>query len=112
MSKNTLTILLVNRALKVGETAVKDIFQKYEWKYDLIMFPPKDDDPGCRIQIVSYQWNLIRNLEELLNIRIAYDEDRDFYDFDLTEIQEEVFYEMLSQQYEVKPIDLTSIESS
>ncbi len=106
-----LSILLIDRPLKNGENIVKDVFKVYGPKYDLLVFPPKEDDPECRIQIVFYEYDLIKEMESLFNIGVDYDPDDlgEFFDFDLTQIEEDVFYEILSQSYVVITTDLSTL---
>ena len=112
MNRSKLTVLQIDRKLKEGEEAVRDIFYPYKEKYDLIMFPPKDDDPECRIQIVFDFFRLLKTLEVLFSIRIDYDgnDPEDFFDFDLTEITEEAFYDVLNQEFDVTTINLSEIK--
>lgn len=111
-SKNQLTILLIDCRLKENEEAVRDIFYVYKEKYSLIIFPPKEDDPECRIQIVFDDFSFLKKLEDLFSIRIEYDgnDPEEFFDFDLTEITEEAFYDVLSQEFEVTTFNLSEIK--
>jgi hypothetical protein len=112
MEKRPLTILLMNRPLNECENVVKDIFLVYKEKYDLIMFPPKESDPECTIQIVFDKFSLLYELQDLLQISIEYDgnDPADFFDFDTTEISEEAFYEVLSQSFDITTFELTEVE--
>lgn len=111
MNKDKLKVLVINRTTKENENIVKDVFNVYGWDYDLILFPPKEESGECLIQLVSFQSKLRSDFSEIFNQRIDYEyEDDDFYDFDLEEIKLDVFYDMLSQRFEVETFDLTSIE--
>lgn len=111
-NKNPLTVLVIDRPLKQGEKAVKDIFYIYGEKYGLIVFPPKEEDHECRIQIVFFKYNLMSDLESIFHTSVDYDIDDppDFFDFDLTEIGLDTFYDLLNQKFEVQPINLTDVE--
>ena len=110
--KKDLSILLIDRAKKEEENVVKDIFYKYGKKYGLIVFPPKNDDEECRIQVVFYNHSILSSLQEIFQIFIDYDMDdpADFFDFDLTEIEENVFYEMLESHYSISLHNLSEVE--
>jgi hypothetical protein len=106
-----LTILVINRPTKVNENIVKDVFNVYGYKYDLLIFPPKENSEECIIQAVSFKSQLRYDFSEIFNRDIDYeDEDDDFYDFDLEEIELDTFYDMLDRRFEVETFDLTDIE--
>lgn len=100
---------MIDRSFKDGVNVVKDVFEVYGPKYNIIVFPPKNDDPECRIQVVFYKYNLVRELEDLFSISIDYDFDDppEFFDFDLTEIEEEVFIEILEKRFGISITNLS-----
>ncbi len=107
-----LNILIVDRPLKNGENEVKDIFNVYGKKYDLIMFPSKEDDPECRVQFVSFNYNLIFLFQELLGIHISYDEDENYYDFNTTQIKYDDLIDIFKKGFKLIYGDLTAVESN
>lgn len=110
-TKRDLKILIVNRESPTEENVVKDIFFKYRNDFDLIVFPPKESGE-CIIQCVSFKSELRHDFSEIFNQYIDYeDEDDDFFDFDLCEIEMNTFYDMLDQRFEVLNYNLTNIES-
>lgn len=114
MEKENLSILLIDRPVKDGQHIIKDVFKVYGPKYGLLVFPPKKDDPECRIQVVFWEYDLIEEIENLFSsIRIYYDPNdlEDFFDFDLTEIAEDVFYEVLETRYIISVKKLSEIDS-
>jgi len=109
-TKRDLKILIIDRESPSGENVVKDIFFKYRNDFDLMVFPPKESDE-CVIQCISYKSQLRHDFSEIFNQHIDYeDEDDDFFDFDLYEIEMDTFYDMLYQRFEVLNYNLTSIE--
>jgi hypothetical protein len=109
--KSKLNVLVINRTTKENECIVKDVFEVYGWKYNLLIFPPKEGSGECLIQAISFQSKLMDDFSEIFNQRIDYeDEDDDFYDFDLEEIELDTFYDMLNQKFEVETFNLTDIE--
>jgi len=110
--KSDLSILIIDRPLTEMEKVVRDIFMVYGNKYDLIAFLPKEGDRECRIQIVSFKYSLISDLQILFNILVDYDMDDpdEFFDFDLTQIETDVFYDVLSQRFEIQIFNLTDVE--
>jgi hypothetical protein len=109
--KTDLRILIVNRKSPAEENVVKDVFFKYRNDFDLIVFPPKESGE-CVIQCVSFKSQLRNDFSEIFNQHIDYeDEDDDFFDFDLQEIEMGTFYDMLDQRFEVSNYNLTAIES-
>ncbi len=107
MDKNKLTILVIDRPFKEKETAAKNILPIYGPKYDLIMFPPKEDDPETRIQLVFCKQKLIEEFKNLFSIRFDYGPNdlNEFFDFDIADIDE-----VLSQNFEIKIFNLTEVE--
>lgn len=106
-----LKILVIDRPTKENENIVKDVFKVYGWKYDLLIFPPKEDSEECLIQAVSFESKLRNDFSEIFNQYVDYeDEDDDFYDFDLEEIELDTFYDMLNQRFEIETFNLTNIE--
>lgn len=111
--KNKLRILVINRTTKENENIVKDVFNVFGPNYDLLIFPPKENSEECLIQAVSFKSNLRHDFSEIFNRHIDYeDEDDDFYDFDLEEIELDTFYDMLGQKFEVETFNLTDIENN
>lgn len=112
MNKSELSILLIDKKMKEGENIVKNVFTKYGRNYGLLMFPPDSTDQEIRIQIVFFNYNLLNDMEKLFHINIDYDPDDlpNFFDFDLTEIEEDVFYEILDNKYSLSIKKLTEIE--
>jgi len=109
--KSKLKVLVINRTPKENENVVEDVFRVYGQAYDLIIFPPKEDSGECLIQVVSFRSVLRNDLSQIFNRQIDYeDEEDDFYDFDLEEIELDIFYDMLSQRFEVQAFNLTDIE--
>ena len=109
--KKELKILVINRAWKEGEKPVP-IFKKYRAEgYDVIIFPFTEDKRRTEVIFFDLHKHLLP-FEELFNINIEYDMDGGdpFYDFDLAEISEEVFYDILDQEFEVSSFSLTDIE--
>lgn len=112
MQKENLSILLIDCPVKESQNIVKDVFKVYGPKYGLLVFPPKEDDPECRIQVVFFEYNLIKEIEDLFSsVRIDYDPDdlEEFFDFDLTEIAEDVFYEVLETKYAISVKKLSEL---
>ncbi|MFH1608757.1 MAG: hypothetical protein ABH951_01910 [Patescibacteria group bacterium] len=106
-----LKILVIDRTTKENENIVKDVFNVYGHKYDLLVFPPKEESAECLIQAVSFKPQLRHDFSEIFNQHIDYeDEDDDFYDFDLEEIELDTFYDMLTQRFEVETFNLTDVE--
>ena len=112
MNKQNLSILLINDKESRKKNIVKDIFMKHGPIYDLIVFPPKILDPESRIQIVFFRYNLIERMESLFPVMIDYDMDDppDFFDFDLIDIEEDAFYDILMQEYLISIKSLSEIE--
>ncbi len=111
--KDKLNILVINRNLNQNETATQHIFPIYGELYDLMLFPPKELGTELLIQFVFYKYSLITNLENIFHKSIQYDgnDAADFFDMDITEIELNVFYDMLNQEFEVNVTELTTIES-
>jgi hypothetical protein len=107
--KNNLKVLVINRTTKEYESIVKDVFQVYGRKYDLLIFPPKENSKECLIQVVSFKKELKDDFSEISNQHIN-DEHEDFYDFDLEEIELDTFYDMLNQRFEIETFNLTDVE--
>ena len=111
MEKTKVKVLVVDRALKEGEHAVKNIFFPYKVKdYDIVIFPFREDKPYTEVVVLkisiksSFEWG------ELFQISVDGDEDDPFFSFELEGIEEEVFYEILSQEFEVESSNLTTVE--
>lgn len=114
MKKQNLSILLIDRPLNGDENVVKDIFMKYSPTYDFIVFPPKSGDEESLIQVVFFEYNLIEEIETLFpSVQIEYDPDdlEAFFDFDITDIEEGVFYEVLEQRYSISIKKLSEVET-
>lgn len=106
-----LTILVINRPTKKNENVVKDIFNVYGRKYDLLIFPPEENSVECLIQAVSFKFGLRDIFSEIFNQYIDHEnDDDDFYDFDLEEIELDIFYDMLGKRFEVETFNLTDIK--
>ena len=88
------------------------MFYKYGEEYSLIVFPPKEDDAECRIEVVSFDYGKLFSFEEIFQISIDYDVDDpdDFFHFDLTEIEEDVLYEILESHYSISLHNLSEVE--
>lgn len=109
MEKRKLKILEVNRPLKSKEHSVRDIFNVYSKKgYDIIIFPWKKDKP--RVEAVVFNHSIFRELRELFYLPYWEEEDKMFYDFDLEDVDEETFYDILDRNYEIEVFYLTEIE--
>lgn len=110
MDRKELKILVVDRELKQGEHPVRDIFDVYKEKgYDIIIFPWRADKPCTEVVVFSY--TVLENMSDLFEIPFKeYDEDEIFYDFDLDGIDEQTFYDILDQRFEVLPDNLTGVE--
>lgn len=76
-----------------------------------MIFPPDESDSESRIQVVSGNSFLEDNLSEIFNINI-YAQEHEIYDFDLTEISLDTFYEMLATRFEFEIFNLTDIEKT
>jgi hypothetical protein len=111
MSKEKLNILVIDRHLTDEEKPVL-LFKKYQIEgYDVIIFPFREDKRITEVIFFSY-YKCLRSFEELFQTIIEQDlDDVDtFYDFDLEEIDEDAFYDVLSQKFEVISSKLTEIE--
>ena len=108
MGKPKLKILVVDRPLRPKANVVT-VFDYYKTEgYELIVFPFREDKR--RTEIVFFSSTLIDNLEKLLNIRIDYDEDNPFYDFDMEEVDEDAIYDILDQYFDLEVFNLSVIE--
>ncbi len=107
-----MNILVVNRPLKDGEQSVKDIFMVYGLKYNLIMFPPKVNDPVCKMRLVTFNPNIIDDLDKSLSMKITCEQDVEgrFFDFDLAGIDEDLFYDKLSHEFDIILCSLSEVE--
>ena len=108
--KQKLNVLEIDRPLKQGETAI-DIFTKHLTQYDLILFPAKENDVECRIQCVSAKNIYLMDFQRIFSV-IINNGNGAFYDFDTTEIDQDVFYEILETLYAVEVKKLTEIEKN
>ncbi len=108
MFKEKLKILVINRSLKEGEKPVRDIFDVYGDKYNIIMFPPKENKNT--VELIVFSRGHLFDLGRLFGIHPKYDLDDPFYDLDLDDIAEDTFYEVISQEFEIERDELTQIE--
>lgn len=53
----------------------------------------------------------MRTLEELFSTECIYDDDDDFYDFDVKNVDEQGVYDILDQKFNVEIINLTVLEN-
>jgi hypothetical protein len=112
--KSKLAILVIDRSWKEGEKPVS-MFEKYqknnEKGYDVIIFPFTETKRRTEVIFFSY-YNHLKVFQNLFNINIDYDLDGGdpFYDFDLPEIDEQAFYDILGQEFEVITSNLTDVE--
>jgi hypothetical protein len=111
MNKEPLKILVIDRPWREGEKPCP-VFIKYGDKgYDVIIFPFTETKRKTEVIFFShYKHHSI--FEELFCIRIPYDMDGGdpFYDFDLEDIEEQTFYDILDQKFEVSTSKLTEVE--
>ncbi len=107
MEKRKLKILVINRSLKQGEHPVKDIFQHYKGKYDVIIFPWREDKK--KTEVIFFDVYLIEQFEEIFSVSIELDAPG-FFDFDQEDVTEDTFYDMLDQEFEIDNFNLTDIE--
>lgn len=110
--REELKILVIDRQLREDEKPVP-MFEKYERKgFNVIIFPFKEDKR--RTEVIFFNFRNLSIFEQLFNIRIEYDMDGGdpFYDFDLEEIDEQTFYDILDQKFEVSTSNLTDVEKS
>ena len=76
----------------------------------VVIFPFREDKPYTEVVVLkisiksSFEWG------ELFQISVDGDEDDPFFSFELEGIEEEVFYEILSQEFEVESSNLTTVE--
>ena len=108
MNKTKLTVLIIDRPT---ENVVKDIFNVYGEKYGLLVFLPKENKELI-IQTVFCDHQLISDMESLFNRRVDYDPDDlpEFFDLDIYEIEEDVFYDILSKMFVISTFKLTEVE--
>lgn len=110
MSKPKLRILVVDRPLKTGEQAVKDIFKPYKENYDVVIFPLKEGKNRTEVIVLNtklmdaYQW------ADLFCVSCDCEEEDPFYDFDLPNVDEQTTYDILAQKFEVATTNLTAVE--
>ena len=107
--KQILKVLEIDRSVKDGEHAV-DIFKKHMYAYDLLLFPPKENDPECRIQCISARDEYQMDFQKIFSVVIESDDDAPFYDFDVTQITQDVFYDVLDILFDIELTQLTKIE--
>jgi len=110
MAKGKLKILTVDRPLRQGEHPVRDIFDAYREKgYDMIIFPWKEDKP--RTEVVVFSHDVLNDMRHVFEIpHKEYSEDEILYDFDLEGIDEQTFYDILYQHFEIIVSNLTEVE--
>lgn len=108
MEKRKLIILAVDRPLKQEEHS-EDIFNVYREKgYDIVIFPWKSDK--TRTEVIVFNYCIFSNIKYLFHLPYVYDEDETLYDFNLEGINEQEFYDILNQKFEVVTHNLTAVE--
>lgn len=110
MEKTKLKILVINRSLEKEEKPFL-LFKKYRQEgYDVIIFPFTEKKKLT--EVIFFNYSHLSDFEELFCITIEYDLDGDesCFDFDLKEIDEQSFYDVLDQRFEIHTVNLTDIE--
>jgi hypothetical protein len=103
--KKLLRVMVVNREFTKEELHVVDFFHNCkELGYDMVIFPFKEDKR--RTEVIYFDYMLTDDFFLLFQARIETD-GPGFFDFDLEEITEETFYDILDQQFTVMPFNLT-----
>lgn len=108
MNKQAIKILSVNRNLKPKEQPI-DLFEKYNIKgYHVMIFPIGGSERT--VEVVFFDEENIPVMEELFSIKIPHSEDDFFYEFEINDIDEQGFYDVLNQKFEISTYKLTDIE--
>jgi hypothetical protein len=108
MNKQPIKVLSVDRNLKPKEQPI-DLFERYNIKgYNVMIFPIKKSERT--VEVVFFDEENIPVMEELFSIKIPSSEDNFFYEFEINDIDEQGFYDVLDKKFEISTYKLTDIE--
>lgn len=102
MTKEKIIVLDVDRKLTNKEHPVKDIFQPFErLGIGIVLFSYKSEKPE-RIEAVLLKPISLGSVIEELFPGVMIDNEEDFPDFEIKDMDKDVFFDVLSQKYEIE----------
>jgi hypothetical protein len=108
MPKRIIKVLTVDQ--KTEPSFLTNLFYgSSEKEYDLILFLPKEEKDYLEIFLLKKNTISPVTCEELFNIVIKRDEEGYFSNFDIPQMKEEMFYQILNQEFELKVSFLSKI---
>lgn len=104
--KKVLRIMVVDRKFgPLEEQGISFFNQCNALGYDMVIFPFREDNR--RTEVIYFDFTLTEALQELFCVDFETDYPG-FCDFDLDEVEEQTFYDILNQQFIVLPFFLTN----
>ena len=110
MKGEKIKVLVVDRPLKSKENPARDIFNIYKEKYDIILFPEREDKSV--VGVVFFSNNFLEMLKLIFSVLIKEDKENSLFYFVLDSISEESFMYVLSQRFEIEDFHLTEMENN
>jgi hypothetical protein len=110
LDKEDLKILVIDRSWKEGEKPVPFFEKAYVEEFNVVIFP-LTEQKNCT-EVIFFRYRYISWFQSLFHISIDYDMDGGdpFYDFDLEDIDEQTFYDILDQDFNVLTSKLSKVE--
>jgi hypothetical protein len=102
MKKEKIIILDVDRKLTDKEHPVKNIFQPYDvLGVGVVLFSYKSEQPPRMEAVLLRPISLGADMEKLFP-GVLIDDEEDFPDFEIKDMDKDTFFDVLSQKYEIE----------